>query len=62
MKIILGVMLIGLILSIAVLITLTSYLLWDEVRDTWEDNKRKKRFEEHMEQTIRSKNDQDCMR
>ena len=62
MKMILGAILAILLLSMAVLMTFVSYLLWNEVRDTWEDNKRRKRFEEHMEQTIRSKNDQDRMR
>ena len=63
MKVIIGILLILLIVTMVVLLSLVSYLLWDEVCDTYQRNRKRaiatKRLEDEMkrvcdEQTERS--------
>ena len=63
MKVIFGILLILLIVTMVVLLSLVSYLLWDEVCDTYQRNRKRaiatKRLEDEMkracdEQTERS--------
>ena len=52
MKVIVGILLIALIVAIVVLLSLVSYLLWDEVCDTYQKNRKRaiatKRLEDEM--------------
>ena len=63
MKVIIGILLILLIVTMVVLLSLVSYLLWNEVCDTYQRNRKRaiatKRLEDEMkrvcdEQTERS--------
>lgn len=50
MKIILGICLAALMLSLAVLLAGASYLLFDEVHETWQRNQSSKRIRKKIEE------------
>jgi len=50
MKIILGICLAALMLSLAVLLAGVSYLMFDEVRETWQRNQSSKRIRKTIEE------------
>lgn len=61
MKVIVSILLIVLIVTISILLSLVSYLLWDEVRDTYQKNRKRaiatKRLEDEMKRVCDEQTD-----